>query len=145
VIAGLKEIVAEPDPRLGYYNGELRWWLGWAQDVAGDHVAARQSWQQALSELEPFLKEQPDNNAVIEDVALAICFGNGAEALALAERAVAAVPIEKDAMTGPRQLELLARVATQTGDFDRAVGALEKLLSISYAGLARGDVPVTAG
>jgi hypothetical protein len=74
VIAGLKEIVAKPDPRLGYYNGELRWWLGWAQDVAGDHVAARQSWQQALSELEPFLKEQPDNNAVIEDVALAICF-----------------------------------------------------------------------
>jgi hypothetical protein len=71
--------------------------------------------------------------------------GNGAEVLALAERAVAAVPIEKDAMTGPRQLELLARVATQTGDFDRAVGALEKLLSISYAGLARGDVPVTAG
>jgi hypothetical protein len=32
---------AKPDPALGHYNGELRFWLGWAQEVAGDHAAAQ--------------------------------------------------------------------------------------------------------
>jgi hypothetical protein len=27
---------------LGYLNGELRFWLGWAQEVAGDHAAAQE-------------------------------------------------------------------------------------------------------
>src|SRR6266480_2741185 len=35
VIPRLKEILAKPDPALGYNNGELRFWLGWAQEVAG--------------------------------------------------------------------------------------------------------------
>src|SRR6266511_3604062 len=70
VIAQLKEILAKPDQALGYYNGELRFWLGWAQEVAGDHAAARESWSQARSELEPFLKEQPENYFLIGDLAL---------------------------------------------------------------------------
>ena len=144
VIAGLKEIVAKPDSALGYYNGELRWWLGWAQDLAGDHAAARQNWQQVRSELEPYFKEQPDNNAIIEDLALANMFlGNKTEAFNLAERAIAATPIEKDAMTGPRQLEILARVAAQTREPDRAIAALQKLLSIPYAGPVVEGVPLT--
>src|SRR5262249_10957395 len=40
IISRLKEILAKPDPALGYHNGVLRFWLGWAQDVAGDHAAA---------------------------------------------------------------------------------------------------------
>src|SRR5881296_2467238 len=36
VIPRLKEIIAKPDPTLGYSNGELRFFLGWAQEVAGD-------------------------------------------------------------------------------------------------------------
>src|SRR5438445_5718905 len=35
IIPRLKEILAKPDPALGYYNGELRFWLGWAQEDAG--------------------------------------------------------------------------------------------------------------
>jgi serine/threonine-protein kinase len=69
--------------------------------------------------------------------------GNKAEALSLAERAMALFPVDKDAMTGPRQLELLARVAAQTGEPDRAIAALEKLLSIPYAGLVVEGVPLT--
>src|SRR5882762_6634994 len=34
VIAQLEQILATPDQALGYYNGELRFWLGWAQEVA---------------------------------------------------------------------------------------------------------------
>src|SRR2546430_2210044 len=41
IIPRLKEILAQPDPALGYNNGELRFWLGWAQEVAGDHAAAQ--------------------------------------------------------------------------------------------------------
>src|SRR5438876_12029697 len=33
VIAQLKDILATPDQALGHYNGELRFWLGWAQEV----------------------------------------------------------------------------------------------------------------
>src|SRR6478672_4867258 len=39
MIARLKEIMAKPDPALGYFNGELRFYLAWAQEVAGEHAA----------------------------------------------------------------------------------------------------------
>ena len=93
IIPRLKEILAKPDPALGYYNGELRFWLGWAQEVAGDHAAAQESWRQARSELEPFLKEQPENYLLIGDLALTnMGLGDKAAALALSERAMAAAP-----------------------------------------------------
>jgi predicted Zn-dependent protease len=120
---------------LGYLNGELRFWLGWAQEVAGDHAAAQASWSQARSELESFLKEQPDNYFLIGYLALTnMGLGDKAAALALSERAMAALPIEKDAVTGPIPIEILARVAAQTGEPDRAIAALQKLLSIPYVG-----------
>src|SRR4029077_18110561 len=53
----LKEILAKPDPALGYINGELRFYLGWAQEVAGDHAADQETWRETRRELEPFLKE----------------------------------------------------------------------------------------
>src|SRR5439155_12972863 len=70
MISRLKELLTKPDPALGYNNGELRFWLGWAQEVAGDHAAAQESFRQARGELEPFLKEQPDNYVLIGDLAL---------------------------------------------------------------------------
>ena len=130
IILQLKEILAQPDPALGFWNGELRFWLGWAQEVAGDHAGAQESWRQARSELEPFLKEQPENYTLIGDLALSnMGLGDRAAALALSERAIAANPIEKDAVTGPIPIEILARVAARMGEPDRAIAALEKLLS----------------
>ena len=43
---------------------------------------------------------------------------------------MAAVPIEKDALNGPGPIEILARVAAQMGEPDRAIAALEQKLSI---------------
>src|SRR5947207_2097509 len=135
IIPRLKEILAKPEPALGFSNGELRFFLGWAQEVAGDHAAAQESWRQARSELEPFLKEQPENYYLIGDLALVnMGLGDKAAALALSERAAAAIPVEKDALFGPRPIEILARVAAQMGKSDRAIAALQKLLPISYAG-----------
>jgi hypothetical protein len=118
--------------------------LGWAQEVAGDHAAAQESWRQARSELESLLKEQTKNYILIGDLALTnMGLGDKAVALALAERAMAAMPIEKDAKTGPTPIEILARVAAQVGEPDRAIAALQKLLSIPYSGPLASNVPLT--
>jgi tetratricopeptide (TPR) repeat protein len=144
VIPRLKEILAKPDPTLGYINGELRFWLGWAQDVTGDHAAAQESWHQARSELEPFLKEQPENFQLLGDLALTnMGLGDKAAAFELTERAIAVISIEKDAVAGPRPIEILARVAAQTGEPDRAIAALQKLLSIPYADALSSGLPLT--
>jgi len=144
IIPRLKEILAKPDPALGYFNGELCFWLGWAQEVAGDHAAAQESWRQARSELEPFLKEQPENYNLMGDLALTnMGLGDKATALALSERAMTVIPIEKDVVAGPVPIEILARVAAQLGEPDRAIAALQKLLSIPYAGPLASNLPLT--
>lgn len=144
VIAQLKQILAKPDQALGYYNGELRFWLGWAQEVAGDAAAARESWTQARSELEPFLKEQPENFVLLGDLALTnAALGDNTAALTLAERAIAMMPIEKDVLLGPRPLDILARVSARIGDPDRAISTLEKLLSIPYEAPLAANPPLT--
>ena len=145
IIPRLKELLVKSDPALGYYNGELRFWLGWAQDVAGDHVAAQETWRHARSELESFLSEQPENFGLIGDLALVnMNLGDKAAALTLAERAVTANPIERDAIAGPGPIEILARVTSRLGEPDRAIAALQQLLSIPYAGpLATQGLPLT--
>jgi TolB-like protein/class 3 adenylate cyclase/Flp pilus assembly protein TadD len=144
VIARLKEILAKPDPALGYFNGELRFWLGWAQEVAGDHAAAQETWRQARNELEPFLKEQPGNFSLIGDLALTNTnLGDKAAAFKLIERAMAVVPIEKDALDGPAPIEILARVTAQIGEPDRAIAALQKVLSVPYESSLAANVPLT--
>jgi TolB-like protein/Tfp pilus assembly protein PilF len=144
IIPRLKEILNKPDPALGYYNGELRFWLGWAQEVGGDHAAAQEAWRQARGELESSLKEQPENFVVIGDLALVcMCLGDKSAALALAESAQRIIPLEKDALHGPIPIEILARVATGTGEFDRAVAALQKLLSIPSTGPLASNAPIT--
>jgi serine/threonine protein kinase/Tfp pilus assembly protein PilF len=144
MISRLKEMLAKPDPALGYNNGELRFWLGWAQDVAGDHAAAQGSWRQARTELEPFLKEQPDNYLLIGDLALVnMGLGDKAAALALSEQAMNVLPLEKDPVDGPAPIEILARVAAQLGEPDRAISALQKLLSIPSEGALAWRGPLT--
>jgi tetratricopeptide (TPR) repeat protein len=144
MISRLKEVLAKPDPALGYFIGELRFWLGWAQEVAGDHAAAQQSWRQARSELEPFLKEQPENRALIGDLALTnMGLGDKTAAFAFVEKGIAVTPIEKDALDGPSAIEVLARVSAQMGEPDRAVAALQKLLSIPYEAQLALALPLT--
>ncbi|MGB8475140.1 MAG: adenylate/guanylate cyclase domain-containing protein [Candidatus Acidiferrum sp.] len=144
IIHRLKEILTQPHPALGYYNGELRFWLGWAQEIAGNHTSAEDSWKLARSELEPFLKEEPDNFSLMGDLALINAgLGDKDAALTLTERAIALVPIEKDALNGPQPVEILARVTAQVGEPDRAIAALGKLLSVPYSGPLASGVLLT--
>jgi serine/threonine protein kinase/Tfp pilus assembly protein PilF len=144
VISRLKDILAKPDPALGSTNGELRFWLGWAQEVSGDHTAARESWEGARRELESFLKEQPEDHILLGNLALTHAgLGEKAAAIALAEQAMAAVPVERDAVSGPTPIEILARVAAQLGEADRAIPVLQKLMTTSYSGALGPGAPLT--
>jgi TolB-like protein/Flp pilus assembly protein TadD len=144
IISRLKELLTAPDPNIGYLNGELRFWLGWAQEVAGDNAAARETWREARAELEALVKDQPENWALLDDLALTTAsLGDKGVALALVERAMALNPIEKEAANGMQTLEILARVATRVGEPDRAITVLEGILSRpGNGGLATG-MPLT--
>jgi serine/threonine protein kinase/Tfp pilus assembly protein PilF len=144
ITSRLKELLAKSDPPLSSSKGELRFWLGWTQEVVGDHVSAQQSWQQARRELESFITQEPDNYSLLGDLALIeMSLGDKAAALAHSEQAIAAVPIEKDALDGPASIEFLARVAAGLGDADRAIAALQKLISTPYAGPLGPAAPLT--
>src|SRR5207248_6815852 len=98
--------------------------------------------RQSSRELEPFLKDQPENFGPLGDLALTnMGLGDKAAAFAFVEKGIAANPIEKDAVSGPVPIEILARVAAQMGEPDRAIAALQKLLSIPYPGTL--GVPLT--
>src|SRR5947208_2938550 len=70
IIPRLKEVLSKPDSAPDADKVELRFWLGWAQEIAGDHAGARESWTQAKNELESYTKEQPENYLLIGDLAL---------------------------------------------------------------------------
>jgi tetratricopeptide (TPR) repeat protein len=144
IISRLKELLANPDPDVGYLNGELRLWLGWAQEVAGDHIAAQETWREARTELEAFLKEQPENWSLLDDLALiAMGLGDKVAAFTLIERAIALHPIEEDAANSPQSIDILARIAARLGEPDRAIDALEKILSIPCNGGLATGMPLT--
>ena len=131
IIPRIKEELAKVDPASDFHTGELRFWLGWTQELAGDHAAAQESWRQARSELDSFLKEQPENWQLIDILALTnMGLGDKAAAFGLLERAMAAMPIEKDALDGPVVIETFAQVAARMGEPDRAISALRKAISL---------------
>jgi serine/threonine-protein kinase len=67
--------------------------------------------------------------------------GGKAAALSLSQRGTAVVPVGKNAIDGPFAIEVLARVAASIPQPDRAIIALEGLLSTPYPGLI--SVPLT--
>jgi serine/threonine protein kinase/predicted Zn-dependent protease len=131
IIPRIKEEIAKADPALGFRTGELRFWLGWTQELAGDHAAAQESWRKARSELDSFLKEQPENWQLIDLLAqVNMGLGDKTAAFGLLERAMAAMPIEKDALDGPVVIETFAQVAARMGEPDRAIAALRRVISL---------------
>ena len=143
VLPVIGEMLEKSDPASADLDGDALFWFGWAQQMAGDQAGAAQTWRRARNEVDVLLKTQSENQTLIGDLALIqMALGNKTEALTLAERAIAVNPIEKDAISGPSGIEILARVTAQVGEQDRAIAALEKLLSIPYAGPI--SVPLTS-
>ena len=96
--------------------------------------------------MESFLKEQPENYGIMRDLALTnLALGDEMAASAMVERALAANPIERDAIAGPGLIEISARIEAHFGHADRAISALQKLLSMPYSGpLNPQNVPLTS-
>jgi len=144
IVPHLIELLRRPDASLGYSVGEVRFWLGWAQECAGDHAAAQATWRSARQELEVFVNEQPDNYQLFGDLALTCAaLHDKPAALEFAKRCAAVIPLEKDALEAPVAFEILARVCAQFGEPDRSIAALEKLLSVPYEGALASDTPLT--
>ena len=59
-----------------------------------------------------------------------MALGDKTAAFARVEKGMTLVPIDKDALYGTQPIEILSRVATRMGEADRAIPALQKLLSI---------------
>jgi tetratricopeptide (TPR) repeat protein len=108
--------------------------LALAQKYAGDIVGARATAQQILSSLETLCQKDPDspNFAQVLSVTRAV-LGQKDAAIKEAERAIALLPSEKDAVTGPKAEETLASVEVLVGDKNRAIPRLQHLLEIPYA------------
>jgi TolB-like protein/Tfp pilus assembly protein PilF/class 3 adenylate cyclase len=142
IIPQLNQVLVAPGPYV--FVDEVRFWLGWAQEQSGDHTAARQTWQEVVSKLEEKAKAEPENSRHVDYLALTYaCLGEKNAALAHARRGMELVPIEKDAFSGPSELEIYARVAALTGETDEAITALQKLLSIPYEGALASGPPLT--
>ena len=59
---------------------------------------------------------------LIEDLALInMGLSDKAAALTLTDRATAVIPVEKDALSGPRPIEIVTLVASRVGEPDRAI------------------------
>ena len=142
IIPQLKQVLDEHGPDLDVE--QARFWLGWAQEQSGDHAAARQTWQEVVSKLKANAKAEPNSTYFLDSLALSsACLGDKKAALSYARRAMELVPIEKDALSGPAELEIFARTAALTGDTDQAITALQKLLSIPYEGGLTKATPLT--
>ena len=91
-------------------------------------------------------RAQPGNYLLIGVLALTnMGLGDKVDALALSERGMAGNPIERDAINGPGSIEILARVAAQMGEPDRAIATIQKLLSIPSQGCIGENMPLTSG
>ncbi|MEO7477472.1 MAG: protein kinase [Gemmatimonadales bacterium] len=120
-----------PEP---FGGSRLGWGLALAGTYAqrGDFVRARAYADSARIDAEPRLAAQDDAQLhVLLGTALAY-LGRHDEAVREGRRAVAMLPISRDAFVGPYIQHQLARIYILTGEPDKALDALEPLLKIPY-------------
>jgi serine/threonine-protein kinase len=97
----------------------------------GDQRGIREACGRALVTLEERTGEHPDNHWFHVSLGQTNAYlGRREEAIREAERAVALMPVENDAIVGVRHLEGLARVYALMGEPDAAIERIEYLLSI---------------
>jgi tetratricopeptide (TPR) repeat protein len=110
---------------------DLNLYLAKLRSLAGDASGANVAHYAALDELRLLLEKQPDNADIHSYLALAYCgLGDRAQATKHAAIAVAAVPVEKDALSGAYYLDVQARVWARLGDPDAAIPAIERLMNL---------------
>ena len=107
------------------------WYEGLIARAEGNKPKTIAAFTAARTVLESRLKNKPDDPrslAVLAQVDANL--GNKELALQEAQKAVALMPVSKDAYDGPLILQGLAQVYTWTGDHDRALDTLQTLLGM---------------
>ena len=103
------------------------WWF------LGDRTRARAYADTALTAQEAVLADSPDNAQRLAFKALAFAYaGKKPEAIATGEQVVRNHPIEKDHINGPYFVLLMARIYHLTGENEKALDLLERLLQIPF-------------
>jgi tetratricopeptide (TPR) repeat protein len=132
-IAMVKAQLERPEA-LGSSLGSFENSLGDLERHAGhfaDATAAYQKTRQVANEL---LRAQPENAEFLSELAWADTWlEDKTAAFTHVQRAIAALPASKDAFVGPSYEDALARIEAHFGEKDKAIAALQHLLSISYA------------
>jgi tetratricopeptide (TPR) repeat protein len=129
-IARLTLRAAEGDT-IGYY-----WLKAEYRRAIGDPAGTRAALDSARVILEPKVAARRANtemgqNPVEEFLALIYAReGRKAAAIQLGREGVQRLPASRDAVAGPAWLQWLVEVYVETGEYDAAVGELERLLSI---------------
>jgi TolB-like protein/class 3 adenylate cyclase/Tfp pilus assembly protein PilF len=103
------------------------WCEGLAARMRGDQPAARVAFINARKELEKMVRDQPDYAEAICGLGLIdAALGNKEEAIREGQRAVALMPVSKNAIEGPLLIKYLALIYAWTGEKDRALKRLDK-------------------
>lgn len=108
--------------------------LGDFQRLGGDTAGAKNSYTQSREEMNSLLREQPDNPRLISWLAFAHAgLGEYESALKLQEQALEKLATTNDRFERPVSEEGLAILQARAGDKDRAITALQHLLSTNGA------------
>lgn len=101
----------------------------WA--YAGHEKLARRAYSQTVEELGRALKTQPDNPDLWSSMGLAEAgLQQRKEAIRSGLRATRLLPMSQDAVDGPLYAAALAKIYARTGDTEKALRLLKKLLSM---------------
>jgi serine/threonine-protein kinase len=116
------------------FGGDKGHWglkLGHTYRLLGDTARGRMFGDSARLEFEARLKEFPERAQLHELLARALALGgHKAEAVVEAERSLAMRETTLDASIGPYVRFQIARVLVQSGEYDKALDILEKLLTV---------------
>ena len=107
--------------------------LAGAYALRGDRARTRAFADSARATLEEQIRAAPQDPGLHAYMGTALAYlGRKADAIAESERAVAMLPISKDASNGPYMQHQLARTYIIVGEPEKALDALEPLLKIPY-------------
>jgi TolB-like protein/Flp pilus assembly protein TadD len=99
--------------------------------LAGRRAQVRPECEQLAPSLRAALAQDPESLSLLQQLSwIEVCLGRNAEAVALAQRAVAVLPISNDSFFGTYQLVGLAQIAAWADAPDLALQTIRQLLAI---------------
>jgi len=133
-VALMRSSLSKMDPTLRFEHAEYLSLLGNFQRLAGDAAGTKSSYTQCRDEMENLWREQTGQSEAHQLDAFAKAgLGEKEAALTLQEQAVAKLHAGNDFFDGPVYEVGLAQLKARFGDKDRALTALQSLLSTNGA------------